>query len=248
MDYRRKFMIENPYSYKSQKYIFDANDSRAIKKWKDYVQGIKAELPAYFVVTMRTNTVSYDHKPNGMSWEDYNTKIKPLKPKTEYINMTFFRIKDYIPMGKTGGIFTAPKIVIPNPKLETLDGRQIDGFVPYEIEYGTAAVLSDAVLAEVSKNFVHPKLNLNNFGKYSPEDVESYQPKYYYFEHNIYTKQQAAVMYGRWKEGRQSLKEHFDRVFEREAQERRQASADAQRTAAQQNRYESQFEKDFGGW
>ena len=247
MDKRERFIVKNIYGANWQDWL-DPYNKKVLESDRERAQRIKAMLPAYYVVTMRTSLKWYEYKPNGMSWDEYHRTIKSQKPKTDFMSMTFFRIKDYTPASRTAGFFTAPKCILPSLKLETLDGRTIEAYSEYIKDGKQYVVLSDELLGEVKKNFVHPRLNLDNYSGYSTSYVVGDESHTTYFESQICTKQQAAQMYGQWKEGRQSLKEHFDRVFERQAQERRQKDAAEQQRNQQQNRYVNQFEKDFRGW
>lgn len=247
MDKRESFIVKKIFGANWHDWL-DPHNKNVMERDRERAQRIKDMMPAYYVVTMSTSLRGYEYKPNGMSWDEYHRTIKSKKPKTEYMSMTFFRIKDYTPVSRTVGFFTAPKCILPSLKLETLDGRTIEAYSEYIRDGKQYVVLSDQLLGEVKKNFVHPRLNLDNYSRYSTSYVVGDESYTTYFEERICTKQQAAQMYGQWKEGRQSLKEHFDSVFERQARERMQKEAEAQRRNQQQNRYVNQFEKDFGGW
>ena len=150
MDYRERFIIKGFNSGWGSH--LDPHDKKAMENDRERAQRIKAMLPAYFMVTLPAHLGHYERKPNGMTWEEYNRTIKAKKPTTEHMSMTFFRVKDYVPMSRTVGFFTAPKCILPSLKLETLDGRQIDGYAEYIKDDKQYVVLSDAVLNEVNKN------------------------------------------------------------------------------------------------
>ena len=242
MNYREFFIVDR-YSYRTDKKL-DVTDKRPFEADKRYAEQIKVMDTAYLCVTLPVHIGSYYDKPSTMLMDDYQANIAPLKPKTTYMSMTFFRVKSYVPMSKTIGFFSAPKCIIPSLRLETLDGREIEAYSEYIKDGSQFVVLSDAMLSEVKKNFVHPKLSLENFSSYSSRYDNDGETKYTYFRSEIFTKKQAAMWYSAWKDGKESLRNHFQRLFDGE--QRRHAAA--RRQKAEIDRNISQFEKDFGGW
>ena len=220
----------------------------------------------YLFVGIECDLSYYDNPQLSGETYSYNNQrkmelIKALKPTTKWMTMSIFKVISSTPERKEGGFFTAPKIIPPSLLVETMDGRKIEGYdcTVHTFQYPTdddcgsyynALLLSKDVLNEVNKNFIHPRLSLNNYNKYTPRSpFSNFKGSGYKPVIRRYDKNQVAELYGQWNDGKESLKRHFDRLFEEQdiaAQKANQiAKEKAERTNADKKRHIDDFDRAF---
>ena len=98
----------------------------------------------------------------------------------------------------------------------------------------------------MNKNFVHPRLNMDNFNVYSAEEGEYGEKEKVYFKQIYNVKEE----YGKWKETIEKQCKYFDNYFARKdaEQEMRHSQQRRQKQEAEEakRRYTDTFDKDFG--
>lgn len=244
-----------PYSVKELPQAADRFIKPRIKEDNEAAQRINSLQNAYFYVGMPCDMSRYHKVPNGMTYKEFSKDILPLKPSSNLMTFAAFKMISYTPMRIEGGFFTAPKIVPPQLKVETLNEpkRIIDAYTPYTIPATRNTPerlgirLSDEVKKEMNKNFVHPRLTTENATRFSEhytisDDISGSK----YITLGINEKNIIAQRYKEWKDGRESLKKHFDWAFQRLDQRLAQEKAQAKEKQTKQNRAVDEFDRDFG--
>ena len=226
--------------------------SEYVKADKKEAERIRTENHQYFFIGLPVNMSKYEFPNNkkGMTDRQFRQWVEENRPQTPYMSFVLFKIVKFTPMGIAGGIFTSPKVVPTSLIVETMDGRQMEAYQLYTETYGRQVLrISDAVLREVAKSFVHPKLNMDNFHNYSPPIwyAERGEPDHVYVNFGTCNADYIAREFANWKEGKPKMKAHFDSIFPRFEAAQASQRAQQQNIETEKARYREELEKAFGG-
>lgn len=202
--------------------------------------------PYYLAIVLPTYDVLYQDP-----LEDYSNCWR--NGEKCYMSFTIFKIVSVTPV-KMGRTFFGDPMIKEYPQviLETMDGRRMQAFEEYSYKYGTSMYknlrLTTAVFQEIERNFVHPRLNMENYVDFAAktqidEDIIFFRTSFSFSR----TLQQE---YGIWKETKEKQYAYFEDYFARKDAETQKYLMEEQRRRQQEEaakkHYEDAFYKDFG--
>ena len=216
-----------------------------VERQKQWAERVKKKQP-YFAIGLPTDHVTYEQ-------EGINPKYKN---QPCLMSMVIFKIVSVTPARLKKTLFSGTVLdTYPQVVFETMDGRRMEAFELYEYKKGNgetarAYVLTRAVLKELEKNFVHPRLNISNYHHFSSEYGDPGDKTKEYFIHLPRYGRTVPEEYGHWKETAPRAGQYFDNYFQSQDERNNQSKNEEQRikreTAAANKRYADAFSKDFG--